>query len=122
MPKRLAAAAHTRFEMRSLVARLQDRIRDSKRITDMDKLVKPKLFPPASEMAIVQAERRLGFALPPLPRRIYGEVGNGGFGPSYGLIGVPGGATDDLGRSIVDLYKDYRKACRKTWPEGFFAH
>jgi hypothetical protein len=83
----------------------------------MARLVKPKLFPPATERALARAERGLGFALPALLRELYARVGNGGFGPAYGLIGVPGGATDDLGRSIVDLYKDYRKCCRKTWPE-----
>ncbi|GLY24748.1 hypothetical protein Misp04_44800 [Micromonospora sp. NBRC 101691] len=37
--------------------------------------------------------------LPPLLRRIYLEVANGGFGP---VIGVAGGSTDDLGRTAVE--------------------
>jgi SMI1 / KNR4 family (SUKH-1) len=86
-------------------------------VTDNTKLVKPEVFAPASEAALAQAERRLRFGLPALLRQIYSQVGNGGFGPSYGLIGVPGGATDDLKRSVIDVYKDYRKYCRKTWPE-----
>jgi hypothetical protein len=102
---------------RSLVSRLLDRIRDPKRLTDMGQLVKPVLFPPATEGALVHAERVLGFPLPGLLRQLYTQVGNGGFGPTYGLIGVPGGATDDLGRSLVDVCKAYRKSCRKTWPE-----
>src|SRR5262245_22903230 len=94
------------FVARTLVTRLLERIRDPKRLTDMGQLVKPVPFPPATEVALARAERSLGFALPALLRQVYAHVGNGGFGPAYGLIGVPGGAKDDLGRSIVDLYKD----------------
>jgi SMI1 / KNR4 family (SUKH-1) len=102
---------------RSIIARLLDRTRDPKRLTDMAKLVKAKPFPPATDAAVAKAERALGFALPMLLRQVYTQVGNGGFGPAYGLIGIPGGATDDLGRSIVDLYRDYRGDCPDTWPE-----
>jgi hypothetical protein len=38
------------------------------------------------------AERGIGFKLPPLLRAIYLKVGNGGFGPEYGIVGVRGGA------------------------------
>jgi hypothetical protein len=31
------------------------------------------------------------------------EVGNGGFGPGYGLVGLPGGISDVDGRSLVEL-------------------
>lgn len=102
---------------RSLINRLLERIRDRGPLTNMEKLEKAKVFPPVTEKELVRAERRLGFALPDFLRRVYSQVGNGGIGPSYGLVGIPGGATDDLGRSVVDLYKDYRKYCRKTWPE-----
>ncbi|HEV7403649.1 MAG TPA: SMI1/KNR4 family protein [Chthoniobacteraceae bacterium] len=37
--------------------------------------------PPATEAELAKAEESLGFALPPLLRRLYGEIGNGGFGP-----------------------------------------
>ncbi|MEV7986846.1 hypothetical protein [Micromonospora sp. NPDC085948] len=55
---------------------------------------------PASVHAVDDAERLLGHPLPPLLRRIYLEVANGGFGP---VLGVAGGGTDDLGRTAVDL-------------------
>ncbi|MEV5210412.1 hypothetical protein AB0K35_23355 [Micromonospora sp. NPDC053740] len=54
---------------------------------------------PASVQAVNDAERVLGYPLPPLLRRIYVEVANGGFGP---VLGVAGGCTDDLGRTAVD--------------------
>jgi hypothetical protein len=50
-------------------------------------------------------ESQLGFHLPPLLWRIYAEVGNGGFGPGYGLIGGVGGAVDDRGDTIVAAYQ-----------------
>lgn len=61
-------------------------------------------FEPASSTAIAAAEKSLDFALPVLLRRLLCEVGNGGFGPGHGLLGVAGGATDEHGSSLVDLY------------------
>ncbi|MEM7245338.1 MAG: SMI1/KNR4 family protein [Acidobacteriota bacterium] len=44
-----------------------------------------------SAEGIAFIEESLGVELPPLLRRCYTEVSNGGFGPGYGLIGLPGG-------------------------------
>ena len=38
-----------------------------------------------------QAERALGHPLPPLLRAIYLKLGNGGFGPGYGILGIGDG-------------------------------
>lgn len=46
----------------------------------------PGTLIPASEEAVEEAERALGLLFPPLLRRLYLEVGNGGFGPGYGLL------------------------------------
>jgi hypothetical protein len=43
---------------------------------------------PASAEVIAEAERMVGFALPPLLRRVYGEVANGGVGPFAGIQGL----------------------------------
>ncbi len=56
---------------------------------------------PAGVAAVEEAEQVLGHPLPPLLRRIYLDVANGGFGP--GVLGVAGGYADDLGRTAVDL-------------------
>lgn len=45
--------------------------------------------PPLSEPALCEAEARLGFALPLLLRRVYGEVANGGFGPRLLPLTLP---------------------------------
>ncbi|PWU51223.1 hypothetical protein DLJ47_21785 [Micromonospora sp. S4605] len=46
---------------------------------------------PASPAAVAEAEELAGRPLPSLLRRLYLEVGNGGFGPGYGLLGLRGG-------------------------------
>ena len=63
-----------------------------------------KIFPPANQEEISTAERKLAMPIPDVLKRIYQEVGNGGFGPGYGLIGVGSGAKDDLGNDLVDGY------------------
>src|SRR5690242_515603 len=45
-------------------------------------------LPLATAHDIEQAEAKLGFAIDPLMRRLYTEVGNGGFGPGYGVLGL----------------------------------
>lgn len=56
---------------------------------------------PATDAELVSAERRLDAPLPPLLRRLYREVGNGGFGPGYGMLGLLSGHTDERLRAIA---------------------
>jgi hypothetical protein len=49
----------------------------------------------ATPQAIALAEVALRYSLPTLLRRLYLEVGNGGFGPGYGVLGLQGGHLDD---------------------------
>src|SRR6266496_3176847 len=51
----------------------------------------PELYPPVSADLLEESERRIGFLLPPFLRTLYLDVGNGGFGPGYGLWGLQGG-------------------------------
>jgi hypothetical protein len=71
---------------------------------------------------IANDERRLGFAFPPLLKRIYVEIGNGGFGPGYGLIGLTNGTPDDTGKTAPEIYRELRSADRHEpnlkWPQG----
>lgn len=77
--------------------------------------------PPATPEQIRAAEKSLDFALPELLKRVYLEIGNGGFGPGSGLIGLPGGATDPHGSSIVDLFDSFSASnpddASWRWPE-----
>ncbi len=79
------------------------------------------VFEPASAEVIEEAEKSLDFALPPLLKRVLLEIGNGGFGPGHGLLGVRGGATDEHGNSLVDLYDGLSATNPEdpgwSWPE-----
>jgi hypothetical protein len=83
----------------------------------------PSLAPVATMGDLADAERRLGFALPSFYRRLLLEVGNGGFGPGYGLIGVPpnGFVDDDLGASNIDVYDLGRAESDDRYREAFGA-
>jgi hypothetical protein len=58
------------------------------------------LPPPASESHVAGAERVIGYPIPPLLRRLYLEVADGGFGPHpsrgrFGVLGVNTPGTDE---------------------------
>ena len=84
--------------------------------------------PVASVEAVVAAETLLEFSFPSLLRSLYLAVGNGGFGPGYGVIGVEGGHKTDEGDSIEKLYESFctPDADDKEWkwPKGLlpFCH
>jgi hypothetical protein len=65
--------------------------------------------PLAAAEQVAQAEQVLGYPLPPFLVRLYREVGNGGFGPDYGLLGIAGGATDDRRHDALAAYEEYRQ-------------
>src|SRR5262249_32902431 len=77
---------------------------------------------PLSETKIADAEKKLGFQLPPLLRRIFNEVANGGFGDSYGFLGLVGGPVNEDGKDATSLYLSYRQPCPDDphwlWPIG----
>ena len=79
-----------------------------------------KPFSPTSPEEIRTAESAIGFDLPPLLKRIFVEVANGGFGPGYGLCGVAGRGTDEGGNDIVGLFQgqasDHWRSSYPNWP------
>ncbi len=97
------------------------RAQDSSTRTDMMDVAPIDIFPPSSPEILAQIERRLSFELPALLRSIYLRVGNGGFGPGYGLLGTPGGHTDQEGRSLLSCYEfmlsEYGNE-QPSWPAG----
>ncbi|MGW5431980.1 hypothetical protein ACWET9_33030 [Streptomyces sp. NPDC004059] len=64
------------------------------------------LPPPAGPDAVADAEQVIGFRTPPLLRRLYSEVANGGFGPNDGILGVSGGHAQGNFYDIAELYQD----------------
>ncbi len=76
----------------------------------------PDAYPeePASEEALADAERIIGYPLPPLLRRLYREVANGGFGPFGGVDGVEGGYASEAGMLV-----EYAQWRDEPLPDGF---
>ena len=70
---------------------------------------KKRSRPPLSHAKIRDAERAIGFALPPSVRRIYAEVGDGSFGPGYGFYGLSDGTEFFPKESVAYLYSLFRK-------------
>jgi hypothetical protein len=72
--------------------------------------------PPASLACVEADEAAFGYPLPPLLKRLYQEIGNGGFGPGLGgLLGLRGGASDDDGDTAVEGYLVRREPDRGLW-------
>jgi hypothetical protein len=82
------------------------------------------IAPPATLASIANDEQTLGFALPPLLKQLYLTIGNGGWGPFYGLLGLTGGEDEDE-RTAVSEYMARRGSTLSDissdpnwWPEG----
>ncbi len=108
-----------------LITALQETVRRLRKRffrPEVEDLFIPRQIPPlpASEHDVVAAETLLGRRFPPLLRRLYLEVANGGFGPAYGLIGVSGSALDSLGDNVATAYDAWRRASDElwNWPSG----
>jgi SMI1/KNR4 family protein SUKH-1 len=79
--------------------------------------------PVATYASIAADEQTLCFKVPALLKRLYVEVGNGGWGPGYGLLGLTGGAKDDLGQTADQCYVSLRERSTSDdaswrWPAG----
>ncbi|MDH6136046.1 hypothetical protein P3T37_005465 [Kitasatospora sp. MAA4] len=88
-----------------------------RRVAERARSQAPVLAAPVSVVEIAAVEAELGFALPVLLRRLYGEVANGGFGPEYLLFPLVGD-----GETVVSVY---RAECAPDdaepsdhWPRG----
>ena len=85
------------------------------------KIAEDSAYSPVSAADINEAERQLGFDLPGLIRKIYFEVGDGGFGPGYGFYGLLEGTDEFPDETVVRLYTSFRKADPEdpswSWPE-----
>lgn len=59
---------------------------------------------PASMEQVEQAEKKIGYPLPLLLRRLYLEVANGGFGPRGRILGVVPSPQSGNSEIISDIY------------------
>ena len=106
-----------------LVARIKERAEDPKRRAGIvqkfpDLLARPgqPLPPAASRKAVKDAETLMGFPLPAFLKRLWTEVGNGGFGPGYGLFEVDVAPASDLNMSIPTVYLQSIADESYSWP------
>jgi len=102
----------------SLIRRLRERNVDRERATDGG--IHPRAaVRPAGARALRDSERAIGFKLPELLRAVYQEVGNGGFGAEYGIVGTKGGAKLD-GYTLESCYRRMLKLKKENagwrWP------
>ncbi|HEX5105386.1 MAG TPA: SMI1/KNR4 family protein [Pirellulaceae bacterium] len=122
---RAADAARFHYQRRKmtanaqgLIARIKERNADRKRATDGG--IHPrKPIAPVNAKALQAAERAIGFKLPELLRAIYLKVGNGGFGPGYGIMGIKGGARLDgctLEKCYANMIKLETENGTWRWP------
>ena len=85
-----------------------------------DSARKQSANPTLSDASIRDAEVALGFPIPAQLRRVYSEVGNGGFGPGHGFYGLDRGTNDFPDESVVYLYILFRKGDPEdptfSWP------
>ncbi|MDX2291155.1 MULTISPECIES: SMI1/KNR4 family protein [Streptomyces] len=75
------------------------------------------LPPGTSPEDIAEAERLLGFRLPPLLAKLYQDVADGGFGPPGGFLPLTG-----EGPTVLSTYASERRSSARDaipyWPEG----
>jgi len=73
---------------------------------------------PATPAALADAEAALGFRLPGLLRTLYVEVGNGGFGPVFGLLPLSRASLGDDPPAEADFDLLGQYDCGATAPAG----
>jgi hypothetical protein len=109
-----------------LIDRIKRKIADGKTVTLMQEKwgYKAKAYSPTPRAEIEAAEAALGFPFPALIREIWLQIGNGGFGPGYGITGVETGkkindetlieARDYMLQSTEYLKEDLEQALAKA--------
>jgi len=101
-----------------LITRVLARASDAATIHDYTKYwtAVPKIYSPATPEQIASTQAAIGFELPQLLKEILVKIGNGGFGPGYGLIGVEGGYADFKGEHLAELGEELGALERKILP------
>ena len=89
-----------------LIRAVRKRIQELQRSGDQDEASSTD-FAPLTARELDAVERRLGHRLPESVRALYGTVGNGGYGPAYGLLGLVGGMTQEEGHDALSQREMY---------------
>jgi hypothetical protein len=72
---------------------------------------------PASETAVRGAEAAMNLTIPPVLRRVYLEVADGGFGPGYGALSMPGGDGYGDWSDVVEAWQDLHSVSGILFPK-----
>jgi hypothetical protein len=101
-----------------LLTRILARASDADTVHDFAKPLRghARIHPRATPEQITATQAILGFPLPQLLREILLKIGNGGFGPGYGLIGVDGGYSDFKGEHLAELAREIGALDRRINP------
>jgi hypothetical protein len=90
----------------------------AQKLTDLLGQPPPESLPTrATRKAVQDAEGQMGFPLPLLLRELWTEVGNGGFGPGYGLFGVSVTPGSELSMSVPNVYLQSIADESYGWPK-----
>lgn len=106
-------------EVEILVHRLIEKSRTPGQATDL-LFGSFKVYPPVSTNELENAEQKLGFQLPQILRTAYLQVGNGGFGPGYGLLALNRDGSPNFHMNLVDWYLECtRPSNSSVWPREY---
>ena len=100
----------------TLLELLRARLRDPLRFIDVPEAFPHKIYAPVSPDELSAAERQLGFQLPPLLCKLYLYVGNGGFGPGFGLLGLNSKGARNYHMNLVDWYLERVNTTHPDYP------
>ncbi len=100
-----------------LIKRIAARAQNPKTINDMAEGVSPPyVLPPVTGLEkVAEVEKKLGFGLPELLRRLYTEIADGGFGPGYGLTGIEGDRNSYLNGNLAESYDYFTRESSKEF-------
>ncbi|MFD0316677.1 SMI1/KNR4 family protein [Streptomyces flavalbus] len=76
---------------------------------------------PVDAATVARAEAALGFRLPPLLAALYLRIGDGGFGPEYGLLPLLDNAPADEPAAVTQYLTNRAEGVEDPdwpWPEG----
>ncbi len=101
----------------TLIERLKQQINTGRAPSEDYNFVRQHANPPVTMADLIEAEAKLEFSLPPLLKRIYAEIGNGGFGPGYGLfkLTLDRSVDDEYDDALVDTYLARHPAGHEAW-------
>jgi hypothetical protein len=111
------------MDWEGMIAGVADRAASPPHRTDMADTLPTEVGPPLDPANLAGIEAVLGFALPAPIREVYTRIGNGGFGPGYGLMVLRATERRAFGGNAVAVLNFLRAALADDeagpgWPHG----